>query len=67
VEYDATLTAIACAALSPVDRAAFEAAADRDLESFRATMPPETYKKARQAAVERLVRERAGLPVVSFG
>lgn len=40
--------------------------AEEDLHAFRATMAPEAFVRARDTAVDRLVRERLGLPVVAY-
>ena len=40
--------------------------ADAELAPFRDRMPPEAYGRARQACIDRLVRDRFSLPVVSF-
>lgn len=42
------------------------AEADRELTPFRARMPDEAYAQSRNAAVNRLVRERLRLPVITF-
>jgi hypothetical protein len=46
--------------------AALVAEADSDLAPFRGRMAPEAYEQSRRAAVERLLRERRRLPVVTF-
>jgi hypothetical protein len=51
------------------DRATLEelrAEADAELASFRGRMTTEAYQRARAACEDRLIRERARLPVVSF-
>jgi hypothetical protein len=40
--------------------------ADAELAPFRDRMPPEAYGPARQACIDRLVRDRFSLPVVTF-
>ncbi len=40
--------------------------AEHDLQAFRVTMAAEAFARARDAAVDRLVRERLGLPVVAY-
>jgi len=40
--------------------------ADEELSPFRAGMPPDAFTRARHAAVDRLVRDRLGLPTISF-
>jgi hypothetical protein len=41
--------------------------ADVELAPFRSGMTPEALARARQAAIDRLVRERFGLPTVTLG
>ena len=43
-----------------------DAEADEELASFRDRMAPEVYERSRRAAVDRLIRERRRLPVISF-
>jgi hypothetical protein len=40
--------------------------ADEDLAPFRATMAPDAFGRAREAAAARLVRERLSLPTISY-
>jgi hypothetical protein len=40
--------------------------ADEELAAFRASMPPDAYGRARAGAVDRLLRERLGLPIITF-
>jgi hypothetical protein len=40
--------------------------ADAELAPFRDRMPPDAYGQARQACIDRLVRDRFSLPVVTF-
>jgi hypothetical protein len=47
-------------------RQALATEADAELAPFRARMAPEAYEQARRAAVDRLLRERRGLPLVTF-
>ena len=47
-------------------RQALGAEADAELAPFRARMAPEAYEQSRRAAVDRLLRERRGLPLVTF-
>ena len=42
------------------------AEADEELKPFRARMPAEAYQESHQACIDRLLRERAGLPTVAF-
>lgn len=61
---EATLVAAAAAAVSEVQRAAFEKEADAELAPFRQRMTAEAYAQSRRAAVERLVRHHFGLPEI---
>jgi hypothetical protein len=45
---------------------ALVAEADADLAPFRGRMAPEDYEQSRRAAVDRLIRERRALPIVTF-
>ena len=53
--------------LTQEQQAALAREADAELAPFREAMPGDAYARARRAAVDRLVRERAGLPTVMFG
>jgi hypothetical protein len=46
--------------------AALAGEADAELEPFKARMTHEAYEQSRQACVDRLLRERARLPIVAF-
>ena len=46
--------------------AALERDADEELAPFRASMAPDAYARARTGAVDRLLRERLGLPTIAF-
>ena len=43
-----------------------EAEADEELASFRDRMAPDVYARSRRAAVDRLIRERRRLPVITY-
>ncbi len=47
-------------------RASFAREADEELSGFRAGMTAEAFARARDSAMDRLVRERYGLPTISF-
>jgi hypothetical protein len=64
--FDAELLNMARAALDDVQRQTCERDADEELSGFRDRMTADAYDRARGALVDRLVRERLGLPVVSF-
>jgi hypothetical protein len=63
---DVELVRRARAALGDVLQAELMSKAEEELSSFRSRMQPEAFAHARQGAFDRLVRERAGLPVVVF-
>jgi hypothetical protein len=63
---DAELLNMARAALDDVQRRTCERDADEELSGYRDRMTAEVYDRARCALVDRLVRERLGLPVLSF-
>jgi len=42
------------------------AEADEELKPFRARMPPGAYQESHRACVDRLLRERAGLPTIAY-
>ena len=63
---DAQLVAMARAALGDSEREAFGREVDADLAGFRDAMTAEAYHRAREAAIDRLARERFGLPTLSF-
>ena len=63
---DRELLQAARSALSDAQRREVDAEAQAELAAFRATMPPDAYARARDAAVDRLVRERARLPTLTF-
>lgn len=63
---DTQLLALARAALSDSERRRLETEADEELTGFRDRMPSDAYSRARDAIVDRLARERFGLPTVSY-
>jgi hypothetical protein len=65
-EIDSRLMAIARSAMPAAELQAIERDADEEIAPFRANMAADAYARARAAAVDRLVRERAGLPVVTL-
>lgn len=65
-ELDRRLIEDAIAVLDPDAHQAVETEARTALAPFRDRMPPEAYTRACDAAFERVVRERYGLPVVSY-
>ena len=63
---DEELMQLARASLDAAARADVEREARNELAAFRANMADAAYHRAHTAAVERLVRERLGLPVLRY-
>ena len=63
---DAELVSTARALVAEPERAALGREADEELAAFRPAMPPAAFARAREAAIDRLIRERLGLPTVAF-
>jgi hypothetical protein len=63
---DHELLEAARASLDDVSRAALAREAEEELAGFRSAMSPDAFARAREAAIDRLVRDRAGLPTVAF-
>ena len=61
---DAALMAAALDALDARDRTALEQEADRELAPFKARMSEDAYRQSRAQALQRLARERFGLPTL---
>jgi hypothetical protein len=64
---DRELLQQARAVLDDDARSALSREADGDLAPFRATMSLEAFVRAREGAIDRLVRERYNLPVIAYG
>ncbi len=64
VSLDRALLDAATAALDEPALIAVRAEAARELESFRFRMPRDAYARATEAATDRLIRERARLPII---
>jgi hypothetical protein len=64
---DAELVARARTTLDEASRAALAREAESELAGFRSGMSAETFGRAREAAIDRLVRERVKLPTIAFG
>jgi hypothetical protein len=47
-------------------RAALVCEADEQLASFQARMSPDAFERAREAAIDQLIRERSSLPTIAF-
>jgi hypothetical protein len=65
-DLDEELGRIARDSLTAAERAALEAEAEQELSAFRAAMHESAYRRARDAAADRLARERFGLPTLTF-
>lgn len=63
---DANLVRLGRARLDADATAALAREADAELAAFRAGMASEAYARARETAIDRLVRERFGLPTIAF-
>jgi hypothetical protein len=63
---DRELLQAARGALTGAERQQLEKDGHAELAAFRATMPPAAYARAHDAAMDRLVRERARLPTLAF-
>ena len=63
---DTELQAAAARELDPARARELRQEAEAELAPFAARMPPETRERATQAAIQRLVREALGLPVLTY-
>ena len=63
---DEELVRTAHAALNETVRHALQAEADAELAAYRDRLAPEAFSRARQAAFDRVLRERLGLPHVRY-
>jgi hypothetical protein len=63
---DRELAAAARGALTPDRISDIERDADEELRPFRDRMAADDFARARDAAIEKLIRERAGLPLLRF-
>jgi hypothetical protein len=63
---DEELLRLARASFDEAGRRALETEADDELAGFRERMAPDVYRRAREAAVDRLVRERLSLPTITY-
>ena len=64
---DAELMAMARASIDEPTRAALAKEVDADLASYRESMASDQYGRAREAALDDLIRQRLALPTVRFG
>jgi hypothetical protein len=65
-QLDASLVAAGRAVLDPPIVTGLTLEADDELRAFRGRMAPDAYERSRAACVDRLVRERLKLPVLSL-
>jgi hypothetical protein len=63
---DDELMELVRASVNEAARANVEREADDELAAFRGSMPEAAYQRARAAAVDRLIRQRLGLPVLTY-
>ena len=63
---DRELLETARAGLDDAARAALAREAEEELAGFRSAMSPDAFARAREAAIDRLVRDRARLPTIAF-
>lgn len=63
---DAELLNMTRAALDETTRRSFEKEADNELAGFHDRLPEDAYRRAQRAVVDRLARERSGLPTIAF-
>src|SRR6185295_14894546 len=61
---DRELLETARAGLDDAARAALTRQAEEELAGFRSAMTPDAFARAREAAIDRLVRDRVGLPTI---
>jgi hypothetical protein len=64
---DAEIVRQARATLDEVERSALAREAEDELAGFKSGMSTEAFARARDAAIDRLVRERVKLPTIAFG
>jgi len=65
-DVDADVLREARTLLDDAARATLAREEEEELAGFRAAMPADAYARAREAAVDRLVRERFGLPTIRY-
>lgn len=63
---DAQLLSTARDALSPREVEALTREAQAELAAFRGTMPAEAFARSVERSVDRLIRDRLGLPILAF-
>ena len=65
--FDSTLISLVRDTVDAEMLATIRRDAAAELEAFRERMPPEAFAAAVESAATRLLRERLGLPIISFG
>lgn len=65
-DLDRLLLTAARTACDPPTLQQLERDADAELAPFRTRLPPDAYEQARRVCLERIIRERYGLPVVAY-
>jgi hypothetical protein len=63
---DAEIVTQARGTLDEVERSALAREAEDEMAGFKSGMSPEAFTRAREAAIDRLVRERVKLPTIAF-
>jgi len=63
---DAELLARARERVTEAERAALAAEAEQELAPYRTSLNADVFARTREAAIDRLVRERANLPTISY-
>jgi hypothetical protein len=63
---DEELMQLARASIGEAAHAGVEREADEELSAFRGSMAAAAFQRARAAAVDRLIRQRLGLPVLAY-
>jgi hypothetical protein len=65
-DLDLELVRLARSTLDDSARADLEREADEELAEFRSRLAPDAYRRAREAAIDRVARERLGLPTLTY-
>ena len=65
-QLDVELLAAVRSRFEPSALASLGAEADAELAPFRSRMPSALFEQSHRAAVDRLIRERHGLPTLTF-
>lgn len=65
-ELDVRLGALAEAEIAPQQSAALTLEAESELAPFKARMPPDAWERAYRSALQRLMREALGIPLLAY-